>query len=119
MDMTGDTGTWRFANRPYGLLTTMGFSSMREDNLGGGIAITGEGAHEVTSPSSRGLGKIRKWEGRCGQGGGGMGPRMREDNGGGGDDGGRDGSRTAVFTGGRLSVVNSGRESRFSLWNDG
>ena len=30
----------------------------------------------------RGLGKIRKWEGRCGQGGGGMGPRMREDNGG-------------------------------------
>ena len=33
----------------------------------------------------RGLGKIRKWEGRCGQGVGGMGPRMREDNGGGGE----------------------------------
>ena len=46
----------------------------------------------------RGLGKIRKWEGRCGQGGGGMGPRMREDNGGGGDDGGGMG-HVPVFTG--------------------
>ena len=50
----------------------------------------------------RGLGKIRKWEGRCGQGGGGMGPRMREDNG-----GGRDGFPSAI-----LARKGSPREQR-------
>ena len=65
----------------------------------------------------RGLGKIRKWEGRCGQGEGGMGPRMREDNGGGGDDGGGMGHIPVSTGAGSPWEQREGKG--FSLWNDG
>ena len=61
---------------PLRVVNNEGFSSMGaiyfHSNHGGG---------RPRGTPLRGLGKIRKWEGRCGQGGGGMGPRMREDNG--------------------------------------
>ena len=94
------------------------------------IAITGEGAHEgrpyggwkvergrPRGTPLRGLGKIRKWEGRCGQGEGGMGPRMREDNGGGGDDGGGMGHIPVSTGAGSPWEQREGKG--FSLWNDG
>ena len=69
-------GDGRFANRPYGRRSGCMGAIYFDSNHGGG---------RPRGTPLRGLGKIRKWEGRCGQGEGGMGPRMREDNGGGWD----------------------------------
>ena len=83
----------------------------------------GEGGFIVERGCPRGtllrgeLGKIRKWEGRCGQGEGGMGPRMREDNGGGGDDGGGMGHIPVSTGAGSPWEQREGKG--FSLWNDG
>ena len=72
----GQRGGRAVREPPVRVVNNEGFSSM------GAIYFhSNHGRGRPRGTPLRGLGKIRKWEGRCGQGGGGMGPRMREDNG--------------------------------------